>query len=96
MTIFAVVALDQANSVPLFNAVNQRVGGKYFQLAAGHFLVNAPGTAQDISTQLGIVSGTIGQAVVYNISGYFGYAPSTAWEWLKANMTTGATGVSGG
>jgi hypothetical protein len=97
MTIFAVVALDQGQSAPLHTAVNTLFKDKHFQVAVGHYLVNAVGTAQDISNQLELGTGKVGQAIVYNIAGYFGYGPNTTWEWLKANMTTGgATGASGG
>jgi len=96
MTIFAVVALNQNASAALASAVETPFNGKYFQVAAGHFLINAAGTAQDISNQLNLAGGTLGQAIVYNIAGYFGYGPNTTWEWLRANMTTGATGVSSG
>jgi len=95
MTIFAVVALDQTASAALATEVATKFQGKSFQVAPGHFLINAPGTAQDISVQLSIHEGRIGHAIVYNVGGYYGYGPNTIWEWLRANMTVGATGATG-
>jgi len=95
MTIFAVIALDQSGSAPLSAAVEAKFPGKYFRVAAGHYLINSIGTTQEISQQLGVSGATLGQAVVYSVSGYFGYAHNSTWEWLRANMTTGITGATG-
>jgi hypothetical protein len=90
MTIFAVIALNQNISAALTTSVAEKFNGKFFQVSAGHFLINGIGTAQEISTQLNITNGSVGQAIVYNVAGYFGYGPNPTWEWLRANMTTGA------
>lgn len=90
MTIFAVVALDQHISDPLAKAVESTFEGKHFKIADGHFLISATGTSQEIAVQLKIVGGHVGRAMVYNISGYYGYGPNQTWEWLKSNMTPGA------
>jgi len=92
MTVFAVVSLDQAASAPLAASIESTFQGKYFQVAPGHYLINAIGTSQEIATQLHITGGQLGRAMVYNISGYFGYGPNQAWEWLKANMSPGSSG----
>lgn len=92
MAIFAVIALKQSDSHLLSQAVETVYSGKNFKVAQGHYLVNATGTAQDISSTIGISSGQRGHAIVYNVAGYFGYAPNTTWEWLKANMGTAPVG----
>lgn len=95
MTIFAVIALDQTADNGLAGAVQSKFPGKVFQVAKGHFLINSIGTTQEISQQLGIHTGALGQTIVYSITGYFGYAQNTTWEWLRENMSTGAAGATG-
>jgi hypothetical protein len=91
MSIFAVVALDQSPSDPLDAAIERTFPGRFFKVAQGHWLVNAAGTAQQISTELGITDGSVGVAIVYNVGGYFGYAPNPTWEWLKSAMSAGVS-----
>jgi hypothetical protein len=79
-----------AASDTLAAVIQREFPGKNFRVGVDHWLVSANGTAQEISGKLGIATGQIGQAVVYNVGGYFGYAPQTTWEWIKSNMTTGA------
>jgi hypothetical protein len=92
MAIFAVVSILPASpNVELGKAVEKHFSGKHFQLNDGHWLVSSPGTAQEISTQLGVQGGQYGQAIVYTVSGYFGYTKNSAWEWLKTNLSSGST-----
>jgi hypothetical protein len=90
MAIFAVVPLDQTALAALRPAIEREFHGKNFMVGFDHWLVSANATAQEVSGKLGITATTVGQAMVYNVGGYFGYAPSTTWEWLKSNMTTGS------
>jgi len=92
MAIFAVISLNQPDSHHLSETVEKIYGGRNFKVAQGHYLVNAVGTAQDISRTLGITGGHLGLAMVYNVAGYFGYAPNTTWEWLKSNMGSNPLG----
>jgi hypothetical protein len=89
MAIFAVIPLDQVASNGLGLIIDREFPGKNFRVALNHWLISANGTAQEISAKLGITTGQVGQAAVYNVGGYFGYAPQNTWEWLKANMTAG-------
>ena len=83
MTIFAVIALDYDLTGQLKGAVEAEFQNSHFQVVNGHYLINATGTAQEIAVQLDIPGGHIGRVIVYNIAGYFGYAPTNTWEWLK-------------
>jgi hypothetical protein len=88
MAIFAIIALHPNQSEPLAAAVEREFSEKFFKVAQGHWLVNAAGTAQQIAGKLDL-QGSSGQAIVYNVGGYFGYAPHPIWEWLKSAMTAG-------
>jgi hypothetical protein len=94
MAIFAVIPLDQVPNAALEAAIKREFPDKNFRIGPDHWLVSANGTAQEISGKLGITDAKVGQAIVYNVGGYFGYAPQNIWEWLKSNMTVG--GVANG
>jgi len=95
MAVFAVVSLDHPDSANLVAAVENSYQGHFFRVAPGHYLVRDEGTTQSVAEKLGVPGGARGRVMVYNLGGYFGYAPNTTWEWLKANMTA-AGGPSGG
>jgi hypothetical protein len=81
MAVFAVIPLDQVASGALGAAIEREFSGKHFMVAGHHWLVSANGTTQEVSGRLGITTGHVGQAIVYNVSAYFGLAPQTTWEW---------------
>jgi hypothetical protein len=86
MAIFAVVSLDQ--DIRLGGVVVREFPTSHFAVAHGHWLVAHSGTATEIGTKLGTSAGSVGQVVIYNIGGYYGYAPNPVWEWIKANWGT--------
>jgi hypothetical protein len=89
MTIFAVVSLTPEFGAHLEGAIATKFQGKFFKAGEGHFLLNAPGTTQEIGTALNVAAGTLGHVVIYNVVGYFGFAQNQTWEWLRSNMTGG-------
>ena len=85
MALFAVVSLD-SDSTALGAAIETHFTGKSFMVTPGHWVIStADATAMAISEALGMRGGTLGRAVVYNVAGYYGFAPTPLWEWLKAN-----------
>jgi hypothetical protein len=85
MALFAVISL-QSDSVALGTAIETHFAGKNFVVAPGHWVIStADATAMAISEILGMKGGAVGRAVVYNVAGYYGFAPTPLWEWLKAN-----------
>jgi hypothetical protein len=82
MAIFAVVAVqyDDRLRIAVEREYAQRVS-----VAHGHWLIVSPGTAQEVATKLGTPNGSVGQVIIYNVGGYFGFAPTNIWEWLKSN-----------
>jgi hypothetical protein len=96
MAVFAVIAInpsnsDRPNNDPLASVIEQKFGDTHLRVAQGHWLIKASSTTQQVSKDLGIAGGALGQAIVYNVGGYFGYASNTVWEWLKINMASGGT-----
>jgi hypothetical protein len=91
MAIFAVIPLDPNAHAKLGAVLEKEFSGKYFSVGSDHWLLSANGTAQEISNKLGITTAPFqaGQAVVYTVGGYFGYAPQPVWEWLRINITLG-------
>jgi hypothetical protein len=50
------------------------------------WLVSTKGTAQELSTRLGVASGENGAAVIIEIASYFGRANPNIWSWIKGKM----------
>jgi hypothetical protein len=90
MAIFAVIPLDQTAANNLAPIIEREFPGKNVLVKGDHWLITSGGTSQELATKLGITAGQLGEAIVYNVSGYFGYAPQSIWEWLKSNLSSGA------
>jgi hypothetical protein len=58
----------------------------FLQLWPGQWIIVASGTAKEISDVLGISEGKSGVAIVFAISGYFGWAANPTWEWIAAKL----------
>jgi hypothetical protein len=91
MTIFAVLLPDTGDAARLEEAIGSAFPGEYLQVGAKHFLVSANGTAVEVSNKIGITkpgdpSTTVGSAIVFATSSYFGRAPTPVWDWIKAKL----------
>ena len=88
-TIFAILAVDSPPAVSA--AIRQKYPSDHVELATGQWLVADEGTAQSVSTKLGISAAdgsSISPALVLAVSGYFGRKPPTVWEWIKSKWGT--------
>jgi hypothetical protein len=83
MPLFAIVSLE--NPTDALDEAVQNKYPKHFKVRNGHWVLVADGTAQTISDSLGIRGGGLGLVVVYNFVGYYGYATTSLWEWLRTN-----------
>lgn len=91
MAVFAVIALDPTRIHPLGDSIQEHYPNRYILVSPGHWLISDNvGTAKAVSERVGIAAGNFGGAVVYNVTGYFGRAPTPVWEWLAAH--SGALG----
>lgn len=90
MTIFAVL-LPRAQSA-LADKIVSEFRTDALMVTDTQWLISATGTAQEISTRLGIYDAAnpalipSGEAIVFATSGYFGRAPANVWEWIKVKL----------
>jgi hypothetical protein len=84
MNVFAVIALSDSSIEPIRTAVAAQFPENYLEAGRLLWLIADSGTAQSVSNQLGIATGTLGSVVVIAFSGYYGRAPVNIWEWIKS------------
>lgn len=84
MSIFVVLA-PPANQDRVGAALETTFRGKYLPTWPGQWLLSSEGTAKDVCDALGITGGAIGTGMVFTVSGYWGHANNSYWEWLKVN-----------
>lgn len=87
MAVFAIVAT--VSETALREAVLGVYGVESHQLSPSCWFVVDEGTTKSVSDKLGLTSGGIGaQGVVLSLTGYSGWAPVAAWEWLAVHGAT--------
>ena len=87
MAVFAIISLGE-NAEALDAKIKESFPAEnFFFLAGGRWLVVGDGIAKDISDRLG-TSAIVGLFAVFAVSGYFGWAPNTVWEWLALKSVT--------
>ena len=86
MTIFAVLMPVPQPSLAV--QIEREYAGAYFKLSDTQYLISARGTAVEVSEKLRLDSTEyfLGNAVVLSVSSYWGRAPLTVWDWLKARL----------
>ena len=94
MTVFAV--LLAAEQPALAQKIVSVYPDDHLKITETQWLISANGTAVDIAAKLGIVDPNspgppVGTGIVFATSGYYGRAPSTTWDWIKAKLEAGAT-----
>ncbi|WBT04811.1 hypothetical protein PFY01_09080 [Brevundimonas vesicularis] len=90
MNIFVVVSLVPNSALQM--RIHQSYPGNVLNLSDSATLIAATGTAQDISTTIGLASGEFNSAVVIGMSTYHGRAPVDIWDWMKAKIEAPAHG----
>ena len=68
--------------------IKQTFPSDYLQIGPNEWLVSGKGIAKEISEKLDIGSGLFGNAVVFAISGYWGIANNSVWEWIALKTAT--------
>jgi hypothetical protein len=75
----------------LERALAQKFAEDYYRLPNGEWLVRFGGTSEELSIKLeASEKGVGGQTLVFEIEGYFGFAPANAWTWIKAGWNVEA------
>jgi hypothetical protein len=81
MAVFTVLSLSD-NPATLDARVKEQFPNDHLSLAPGRWVVAADGiVAKDVADKLGNGT-TLGLFTVFAISGYYGWATNTLWEWL--------------
>jgi hypothetical protein len=71
-------------------AVARVYPGNHLNIQTDEWLVSDVGTAQEVSTKLGVTlrdnptQTETGPAMVFSMAGYYGRATTEIWDWIKA------------
>jgi hypothetical protein len=90
MTIFAVL-LPQPNPA-LEQAIKTAFPADHFVITNTQFLVSSPLTAIALTAKIGVYNQaepqtpSVGNAVIFATSSYYGRAPTALWDWIKAKL----------
>jgi hypothetical protein len=90
MTVFAV--LMPAPQPDLVQAIKKAFPKDHLSINDTQWLISTTGTVTELSAKLGIYDATqptnapTGSAIIFATSAYFGRAPATIWDWIKAKL----------
>jgi hypothetical protein len=96
MAIFAV--LMPAPQPAVAEAIKNQFPTDHLAINETQWLISTTGTATELTNKLGIydpknpTQPSTGNAIIFATSGYFGRAPTTIWEWMKAKLETSPGG----
>lgn len=96
MTIFAI--LLPAPNPPLVAAIKNAYPNDWLSLNDTQWLVSAVGTVFDVCARIGIADlsnpqkPSVGNAVVFATSSYYGRAPTLVWDWVKSKLESPQSG----
>lgn len=91
MAVFLVLPMDLAKPGAIQQVLENPVEGQkfdYLTLPVNGFLVNFPGTTQELSDAMGISDGGIGGAMVTHVSSFWGWGPNNVWEWMNSRWAS--------
>jgi len=90
MTIFTI--LLPAPNPALSATISGRFGTDCLVLSDTQLLVSSSATIQEVTAKAGIFDAkdpnaqTLGNAVVFATTSYFGRAPVTVWDWIRSKL----------
>jgi hypothetical protein len=94
MTIFAILMpLPQEG---LAARITLAFPDNYLQITATQWLVSSNLSVIEVTAKIGIHDAkqpevpSVGNGIVFATSSYFGRAPSTVWDWIKAKLEAGS------
>jgi hypothetical protein len=96
MTIFAV--LLPADTPKIAEQIQTAFPNDHYMVSGTQWLVSSSLTAVELSAKLGVYDPknpglpTLGNAIIFATSSYFGRAPQTVWDWLKVKLESRAVG----
>jgi hypothetical protein len=90
MTVFAILLPEPQPT--LVEAIVRAFPDDHFSLSETQWLVSSPLTVHDVTEKIEVYSvknpsaPSVGNAVVFSTSSYFGKAPGAVWEWIKNKL----------
>lgn len=90
MTIFAI--LLPAPSPALSAAIADAFGDDCLNINETQWLVSSTGTIQEVTARIGVYDfknpdvPSKGNAIVFATTSYYGRAPVTVWDWIRAKL----------
>jgi hypothetical protein len=90
MTIFAIL-LPTPNP-RLAEAIKGADPNNWLSLNETQFLVSSTRTAIEVSSKIGVADAnarekpSLGSAVIFATTSYYGRAPTPVWDWIKAKL----------
>jgi hypothetical protein len=92
MAIFVILPRNEDSRAAVQAAVEQTFSRDHLALDSGEYLISTNGTPIEVARRLGITPEGGPSAIVFSIAGYWGRAPSTVWDWLKAKLESVSDG----
>ena len=93
MAIFAVIPKDAISRAQIESKLRERYAtSDVIEVGSGQWLLSATGTPTEVSNNLGITEPPNVSALVLSVTGYWGRAPTTVWDWLKARIEASQSG----
>jgi hypothetical protein len=96
MTIFAI--LLPAPNPGLAESIKAAYPNDWLSLNDTQFLVSSSGTVIEVSIKIGVADPndrqepTVGPAVIFATTSYYGRAPTPVWDWIKAKLESPPNG----
>ncbi|MGI4944425.1 MAG: hypothetical protein ACRYHQ_28350 [Janthinobacterium lividum] len=90
MTVFAILLPEPQPA--LVEAISLAFPNDHLALSETQWLVSAALTVQEVTEKIRVHSVkdpsalSVGNAVIFATSSYFGRAPGTVWDWLKSKL----------
>jgi hypothetical protein len=96
MAVFAV--LLPAPQPALTATIQRLFPNDYLAINDTQWLIATPGTVVELTAKLGVYDGAVpdrpatGNALIILVTSYFGRAPTSVWDWLRARQEASPRG----
>jgi hypothetical protein len=80
------VVLSNTDNTKIEGAIKEKFPNAYYNISSHQWVVSAEGPAKQVAEKLGITDKEIGSgpALIFAVSGYWGWWKTDVWEWMKA------------
>ena len=91
MKLYAV--LVESKNEEIAEAIREKFPKAHYDFKDGQWFVAGEGTAREICDRLGASGGDLDSIVVVAVDGYYGYAQTDLWEWMRVSMERQPNGL---